>query len=299
MYRNLYRLTFAFCMISLSVSAQKKVPGKGRIEHFAHFPSSRVEPRNVDVWVPDDYPKSGPYNVIYMHDGQNLFDSASAFGGAAWKADEAAAKLQRDKKVKPFIIVAIHNTSKRFLEYMPQAMYKSLNATLQKKLSDEYQGEAISDDYLLFIVKELKPVIDNSYYTNRTKEGTAIAGSSMGGLISLYAICEYPNVFGTAGCISTHWPVSLKMNDARIPKAMKAYLMKKLPSPTDHRIYFDHGTATLDKLYAPYQKDIDALMVEKGYGKKNYKSKVFEGAEHNEKFWQARLPEIFKFLMPK
>ncbi len=293
------RLAIVFCLCTLTLSAQKKVPGNGRIQRFPHFPSNQVEPRNIDVWVPEDYPQKGPYSVIYMHDGQNLFDSTTAYGNIPWKAGEAASALLRDKKIAQCIIVGIHSNDKRFLEYNPQSIFKTLPATLQQKLVAEYQGEPISDAYLLFIVKELKPFIDNTFYTSRVRENTCIAGSSMGGLISLYAMCEYPKVFGSAACISTHWPVSLKMNDARIPKAIKAYLNKKLPLSTEHRVYFDHGTETLDKQYAPYQKEIDALMKEKGYSKKNWVTKVYSGAAHSELYWQKRFPAVLKFLLPR
>ncbi len=283
----------------MTLSAQKKVPGNGRIQRFPLFPSSQVAPRDIDVWLPEEYPLKGPYSVIYMHDGQNLFDSATAYGNIPWKAGEAASLLLRNKKIAQCIIVGIHSTEKRFLEYNPQSVFKTLPATLQQKLITEYQGEPISDAYLLFIVKELKPFIDNTFYTSRLQENTCIAGSSMGGLISLYALCEYPNIFGVAGCISTHWPVSLKMNDARIPKAIKAYLTKKLPMDGKHRIYFDYGTETLDKQYKPYQKEIDLLMKEKGYSKKNWVTKEFPGAAHTEASWQSRFPSVLKFMLAK
>jgi predicted alpha/beta superfamily hydrolase len=288
-----------FLLASIQLSAQTLTPGKGRIQRFKNFPSSHVSPRNVDVWLPDGYPKFGPYAVLYMHDGQNLFDSTTSYSGVSWNADRIAMDLLSNRKTKQFIIVGIHNSPQRSLEYTPQAIFKELPEDLKNSFVEEFNGEPISDKYLLFIVKELKPVIDNSFYTDRSKEYTCIAGASRGGLISLYAMCQYPNIFGTAACISTHWPVSLKENNPDYSKAMISYLNKKLPLFESHRLYFDYGTETLDKQYKPYQIEIDVLLKSKGYSKKNWITKEYTGAEHNEKAWQSRFHDVLKFVMPR
>ena len=283
----------------IQLSAQSISTGKGRFQRFKNFPSKQVEPRNVDVWLPDGYPKFGPYAVLYMHDGQNLFDSTTSYSGVSWNADRIAMALMSERKTKQFIIVGIHNSPLRSLEYTPIGVYNELPDNLKSNFRDEFQGEPMSDAYLLFLVKELKPVIDNSFYTERSKEYTCIAGASRGGLISLYAVCQYPTIFGTAACLSTHWPVSLKENDPAYTKAMLSYLSKKLPSFESHRLYFDYGTETLDKQYKPYQIEIDAFLKSKGYSKKNWITKEFPGAEHNEKAWQSRFPDVLKFIMPR
>jgi predicted alpha/beta superfamily hydrolase len=283
----------------VQLSAQTLTPGKGRIQRFKNFPSSQVTPRNVDVWLPDGYPNFGPYAVLYMHDGQNLFDSTTSISGVSWNADRIAMALMSERKTKQFIIVGIHNSPKHSLEYTPQGLINELSEDLRMEFKEEFQGDVLSDAYLLFIVKELKPVIDNSFYTERSKEYTSIAGSSRGGLISLYALCQYPNVFGSAACISTHWPVSLKQNNPAYSKAMISYLTKKLPSFESHRLYFDYGTETLDKQYKPYQLEIDVLLKSKGYSKKNWITREYPGAEHNEKAWQGRFSNVLKFIMPR
>jgi predicted alpha/beta superfamily hydrolase len=293
------RYILFFLLASIQLSAQTLTPGKGRIQRFKNFPSSQVSPRNVDVWLPDGYPKFGPYAVLYMHDGQNLFDSTTSYSGVSWNADRIAMDLLSNRKTKQFIIVGIHNSPQRSLEYTPQAMFKELPEDLKNSFVEEFNGEPVSDKYLLFIVKELKPVIDNSFYTDRSKEYTCIAGASRGGLISLYAMCQYPNIFGTAACISTHWPVSLKENNPDYSKAMISYLNKKLPLFESHRLYFDYGPETLDKQYKPYQIEIDVLLKSKGYSKKNWITKEYPGAEHNEKAWQSRFHDVLKFVMPR
>ena len=293
------RYVLFFLLTFIQLTAQTINSGKGSIQRFKNFPSSQVTPRNVDVWLPDGYPKFGPYAVIYMHDGQNLFDSTTSYSGVSWNADRIAMDLLSNRKTKQFIIVGIHNSPQRSLEYTPQALYNELPENLKNSFNEEFNGSPLSDAYLLFIVKELKPVVDNSFYTDRSKEYTCIAGSSRGGLISLYAMCQYPNVFGTAACISTHWPVSLKENNPAYSKAMLSYLNKKLPSFESNRLYFDYGTETLDKQYKPYQLEIDAILKSKGYSKRNWITKEYPGAEHNEKAWQTRFPDVLKFVMPR
>jgi enterochelin esterase-like enzyme len=162
-----------------------------------------------------------------------------------------------------------------------------------------FDGEIRSDKYLKFIVTELKPYIDNHYSTQRTQESTFIAGSSMGGLISLYAICEYPDVFGGAACLSTHWTVVYTDKDNPIPSAILSYLEKNLPVPSNHRVYFDYGTETLDSLYEQYQRQVNLIMKARGYSAQNWETLKIQGADHSEKAWRKRLDVPLVFLLGK
>ena len=115
-------------------------------------------------------------------------------------------------------------------------------------------------------------------------------GSSMGGLISAYALCEYPHVFGGAGCVSTHFPAG--------KGAVIDYLAKNLPKPGAHKLWFDYGTETLDALYEPYQRRMDAVMKAAGYTEgRDWITKKFPGAEHSEKSWRARVDQPLTFLL--
>jgi predicted alpha/beta superfamily hydrolase len=156
-----------------------------------------------------------------------------------------------------------------------------------------------SDNYLKFIVDELKPYIDKTYSTKSDQRNTFIAGSSMGGLISMYALCEYPKVFRGAVCLSTHWPGIFTVANNPIPEAFINYLNTNLPSPKTNSIYFDFGTATLDSLYEPLQNKVDVVMKRKGFSAKNWKTLKFEGAEHTEKAWANRLRTPIQFLLSK
>ena len=159
--------------------------------------------------------------------------------------------------------------------------------------SSEYLG----DEYLTFLTKELKPYIDQKYRTLSDPANTSICGSSMGALISLYAICEYPDVFGQAACVSTHWPILLNDGNPGPSIAVKRYFAEHLPSPDSHRIYFDYGTATLDETYGKHQSGFDIAMKQKGYKMNiNWVSRKFENADHSEKSWQERFHNVLQFL---
>lgn len=266
------------------------------IQHW-DFTSNYVDERNVEVWLPKGYPGDGSknYKVLYMHDGQNVFNDRTAYGNVEWEIDETLDSLIQKGLVEPTIVVAIwNNGNKRFPEYMPQVPEKYISTPLAQTVLKENFGvaELLSDSYLKFIVKELKPFIDTTYNVSSRKEDTAIMGSSMGGLISLYAISEYPEVFGAAGCLSTHWPVPL------IGQAYIAGLAKSLPDPETHKIYFDYGTETLDAEYEPYQQTVDVIMKEKGYERGvNWITQKFEGAAHNEESWKKRAHIPLQFLL--
>ncbi|HRI28537.1 MAG TPA: alpha/beta hydrolase-fold protein [Chitinophagales bacterium] len=274
----------------------------GILERTPNFASQYVAPRHIDVWLPPDYYTNTrqQYAVLYMHDGQNLFSTETAYGGQEWQADETMLRLQQEQKVRPCIIVGIWNSPRRFAEYLPNKPFLLMPKPAQEKLKQERTTEntVLSDAYLAFLVKELKPYIDQKYRTLPDRANTFIAGSSMGGLISLYALCEYPKVFGGAACFSTHWPASLKENNPNFVNAYLKYLKKKLPKPKHHKIYFDYGTQTLDAWYEPHQKAVDAFMQQSGYFPQFCLSQKFEGAAHNEQAWQQRFHVPLLFLLP-
>jgi enterochelin esterase-like enzyme len=139
--------------------------------------------------------------------------------------------------------------------------------------------------------------VDSAFSTRPEREHTFIAGSSMGGLISMYAICEYPEVFGAAACLSTHWIGVWDDLDNPIPETFAAYLKEHLPEPGEHRFYFDHGTETLDQWYGRGQALVDIVMEEAGYGASDWKTLVFEGTDHSENAWAERLQIPLQFLL--
>lgn len=261
-----------------------------RHEDFAsHF----VAARHVDVWRPDTVPSGERLPALYMHDGQNLFDPSIAYGGVDWGLQEAVARLMDAGRLRGVIIVGVWNTSLRWREYMPEVELKGSNIkTILQNFRAKAGGKPLSNAYLRFLVEELKPFIDTRYPTLPDRENTFIMGSSMGGLISLYALCRYPETFGGAGCLSTHWPAG----GTPLVEALSALL----PPAGEHRLYFDYGTATLDADYEPYQMQMDALLRAKDYRPGvDWLTRKFEGAEHNEAAWRARVHFPLEFLLGK
>ena len=294
---------FYFILFSpLTLLSQKASVGK-LIVH-AQFPSQYVESRNVTVWVPDDYDTTKRYAVLYMHDGQMLFDSTVTWNQQEWRVDETMQRLIDQKEIRETIVVAIDNNPVfRNAEYFPKAALDAMPEMFTGDIVRKWMnGAKLSDNYLGFITRELKPFIDSTYSTNPDPENTFMMGSSMGGLISIYAICGLPDVFGGVGCLSTHWPMLNPVPEGDIRtellfESMLSFLHHYLPDPADHKIYFDHGTETLDSLYGEKQKLVDGFMKKRGYTEENWQTRVFEGADHSEKSWADRLEIPLKFLL--
>ena len=307
MMKPIASLLLALFLVLGPTSAQAAGFGPGRLQQYRNFPSRFTDTRNVSVWLPPDYdPKGPPHAVLYMHDGQNLFDPSTGYGGKEWGVDEAATKLIAEGAMRRTIVVGIWNTPKRLREYVPSKAFDRLPARYLQRVRGLYGGTPLSDGYLKFIVRELKPFIDRTYNTAPNRKNTAIMGSSMGGLISLYALTEYPDVFGSAGMVSTHWPLLLppeggKLSDQdvdAVATAFEGYLRLSLPKAGRHLLYFDHGTETLDKHYAAYQARIDRLIASRGWTNgRNWISRNFPGHEHNEDAWRQRVDIPLRFLL--
>jgi hypothetical protein len=277
----------------------------GTIRRFNNFPTKFVDARKVDVWLPDGYDVKKKYAVLYMHDGQMLFDSTINWNKQEWGADETIGRLIEEKKIKECIVVGIWNTPKRHSEYFPQKPFGLLSPTEKDIVTKQLQSagrttevfQPVSDNYLKFIVSELKPFIDKTFSTLPARQNTFIGGSSMGGLISVYAICEYPDVFGGAACLSTHWPGVFTMENNPVPGVFVKYLETHLPDPKTHKLYFDYGDQALDAFYPPLQKEVDEVMKAKGFTDRNWHTQFFPGKDHSEKSWKERFDIPVSFLL--
>jgi enterochelin esterase-like enzyme len=283
------------------VSGQGAKVSTGTLLHFEKFPSTFVTPRNVDVWLPEGYSTGHRYAVIYMQDGQMLFDSMANWNHQEWQVDETLGRLMAEKKIRDCIVVGIWNVPpERHSDYFPQKALAYLPDTSGRELMTLLSNRPRGDLYVGFIVAELKPYIDANFSTYHDAGNTFIAGSSMGALMALYALCEYPDVFGGAACLSTHWTGVYHADNNPVPAAILEYLKKSLPDPATHKIYFDHGTATLDAMYAPFQEQVDEVMKARGYTSRNFETRVFDGADHSERAWAKRfsIPAIFLLGTP-
>lgn len=275
----------------------------GSIDRLRIFSPQMNDTMTVDIWFPEEYAlrPTCRYPVIYMHDGQNLFDASTTWNGQSWEMDRAMCSLTENGKINPAIIVGIHSFPEtRVADLMPQ---KAITGTpLEAVLEDVGQkGVALRGDaYAAFIAETLKPVVDSTCRTKPDLGNTSVMGSSMGGLMSVYALCEYPDVFGNALCLSTHWTgtpsVAKEFEDA-----MYAYIDRNLPPASGHRLYFDHGTKTIDAAYDSAEGRILEMIKRKGYsyGDGTLLNLVDYGAAHEERAWAARVAVPLTFLLAK
>ena len=235
--------------------------------------------RRIWIYLPGSYTTSTErFPVIYMHDGQNVFDDATSYSGE-WGVDEYLDSLGID--AKECIVVAIDNGgAKRMNEYCPYNFKLSGIAATSK--SNKGEGKA----YVDFLVKTLKPFIDKKYRTARDKENTFVAGSSMGGLISLYAVLKYPAVFGGAGVFSPAFWIAPKIFDDIKTKGWKL----------SSKIYFFAGKLESQAILADTQKAYEEL---KKISKSKLQLIIRENGKHNEETWRNEFPLFYQWIIDK
>ena len=226
--------------------------------------------RTVLVWLPPSYEiiTERRYPVLYMHDGQNIFNSQSSFIGAEWEVDETVSELVKTGQMEEIIVVGLYNTDDRSAEYSPM-----------------HNGKKYSE----FLVNTVKPFIDKEYRTRPGRESTAVMGSSMGGIISFHLVWDYPHIFSRAGCLSPAFLVDNSEIVNRVSSARTA--------PDNILIYMDNGTVGLEQEFQPALEDMNSALEEKGFDGSNLVYKIFSGAVHNETAWAERvhLPLLFFF----
>ena len=281
----------------------------GKLDFYPAFESKSglVTPRNVYVWVPDDYTKNKEYAVVYMSDGQNLFDPEKMFNHQSWEVDEVFGALQEEGKIQDCIVVGVANVGRtRMQEYFPQDVFDSYSPELKAfaKSMRMGEGELLGNNYMRFLVEEVKPFIDKTYSTKKDREHTFHMGSSMGGLLSSYAVTKYPEVFGGAGCLSTHSILYLANSDAarvNVDAANLCYVdyLRANLKPNNCKMYMDRGDQTLDAQYPKYQDRLDRMFKDAGWDEAHYVSKVYPGHAHEEKAWAARLEVPVLFFLGK
>ena len=254
------------------------LPLAGRFRLHQGFHSDLLgTPRDILIYLPPAYTVGGSerYPVLYMHDGQNLFDARTAFAGQPWNVDETAESLIRSGDVEPLIIVGIYNTGEgRIDEYTP---------SIDRKHGKGGRGKL----YSRFLLEELKPFIDRSYRTLPDRENTGIAGSSLGGLITLYTGLHHPETFSRLGVMSA----SIWWN-----RRMILRLVRSLKHPTNQKIWLDVGTSEGAEALRNV-RDLRDLLLKKGWREgEDFSYLEDQGAGHDERAWGWRMANVLKFL---
>ncbi|MFH6987723.1 alpha/beta hydrolase [Flavobacterium collinsii] len=248
---------FIFLWVTTIASAQESTASKNVSAFTIEAPQLKTT-KKIWIYLPDGYAASVKkrYSVIYMHDAQNLFDGKTSYAGE-WNVDEKLDSLKA-----PVIVVGIeHGNDKRLNELTP---YKN-----------EKYGGGDADNYLDFIVKTLKPYIDQNYRTKTKVKNTLIMGSSLGGLVSYYAVLKYPEVFGKAGVFSPSFWFSNNI-----------YTLTEQTSKVKTKIYFLCGDKESDDMVSDMTKMERLLDTKRCYCLHLTKSKIIKGGEHNEKLWR-------------
>ncbi len=250
---------------------ESKITGLFDYHQEMEFPG--IKSRDIIVWLPPGYKieTEKRYPVVYMHDGQNLFDPSTSFLGIDWQADETVSRMIKKGDIDPLIIVGIYNTIDRTEEYAPTTL-----------------GQI----YMKFLVNKLKPFIDQNYRTIPDRDNTTTGGSSMGGLISFMLAWEYSNIFSKAICMSP----AFKIEEIDYVIKVKNYLKAK----KDIKIYIDNGGIDLEKRLQPGIDEMLIILEEKGFSFNEdlvwYKD---NSAPHNESAWASRFWRPLKFFFKK
>jgi len=240
----------------------------GHVEyHHEYYSRFCKNERDIIVWLPPSYYQGHKrYPVLYMHDGQNLFDPSTSFIGQDWKVDEVTTDLIYKKEIDEIIVVGIYNTIDRISEY-------NLETSNGKK-------------YKNFIVQELKPFIDDNYHTIIDSKNTALMGSSMGGLISFQLVWNYPQIFSKCACLSSSFWIT--------EKRIFQQILQDKGNVKDISLYLDYGS--LEKELIEDNEEMFELLKNMGYEKTDkLLTHVENDAEHSEIDWAARLNIPLKF----
>ncbi len=261
----------------------------GDYEVLDRFEATRLgNRRTVIVLLPPGYREETDrrYPVLYMHDGQNLFDASTSFIGVEWGVDEAVYRLVEEEQLDPLIVVGVYNTNRRAYEYTPAP--------------DANRGDGGGAEfYAEFLVNDLKPYIDEHYRTMPERSHTGVMGSSLGGVCSLYLAWEHGDVFSRIGAMSTSYGWADRDIVRRIeaePPAPGTRLWIDMGTDEDRRDRNGDGVPDIMELHRAVR---DTLV---GHGMKlgrDLKYVEAEGAVHNERAWAARFPRALTFLFPK
>ncbi|MBF4516213.1 alpha/beta hydrolase [Flavobacterium sp. ANB] len=249
-------LLFIFLWIISNGNAQESTASKNVSTFTIEAPQLKIS-KKIWVYLPENYSASAKkYSVIYMHDAQNLFDAKTSYVGE-WNVDEKLDSL----KAQVIVVGIEHGNDKRIDELTP---YKN-----------EKYGGGNADNYVDFIVKTLKPYIDKNYRTKTKAKNTIIMGSSLGGLVSYYAILKYPEVFGKAGVFSPSFWFSDEI-----------YTLTEKTPKIKTKIYFLYGDKESDDMVKEVTKMEKLLDTKRCYCLHLNKTTIVKGGEHNEKLWR-------------
>jgi predicted alpha/beta superfamily hydrolase len=251
-----------------------------------------IEGRRVDFWSPEN-----PTHLIVCHDGQNILDRRTATRRKTWQLAKASIKVAEELGMTPPAIIGVYHggTKKdpngRYKDLTPEGPYRNgVKPILPPGYSQLDLSELRGDWYQKFIAETVVPTISAEIGIDLVREKTAMLGSSMGGLATLYGVGLYPNLYGAALSFSPHWVIGANpLVDA---------LIDALPGPDRLRLWMSRGTKGLDGTYEPFQDYADERAQDRGFVMgQNLSSKVFERTSHSEKSWASYVDQALRFWL--
>ena len=286
----------------------------GRVVTWPALDGGAAGRMTVWVWLPPGYDahRGTRYPVLYMHDGQNLFDRALTRFDQEWGIDEAIPRMVAQGDLRPWIVVGVQSPRSRYDTLFPAKLLPFLSPAFQERVrkldSGDPKGPFASAAYLDFLVHQIKQRVDRSFRTLPGRSDTAVMGSSMGGLMAFYAMAEYPAIFGQAACLSMHVALGSPTEQGadhaalaiEVAGAFRRYLATSRMRPATNRLYIDHGDKTLDGSYRPYTDRLVPMLAALGWrAGPGFEFRTFAGAEHNETAWRQRVDIPLAFLDAK
>jgi len=250
----------------------------------------RISERTVDYWAPPE----GSDSLLIAHDGQNIFDWRTASNIKTWRLAQTASRVADELNQRPPLVIAVfHGKSKRdphgrARDLCPEDAFRDGIVPSQSPAISVSQLRGNS--YTASIFDEILPTIWEETKLQIAPERSAMIGSSMGGLATLYSLINYSPRFHTALSLSTHWSLA--------GEPLVDWLLSRLPRPKDHRIWMSRGERGCDAEYPPLQERANQKLIAAGW-KDNFESKVFIGAGHNESAWAKQVSEALGYWLSK
>ncbi len=296
--------------ISLNCSADLSF---GEIEEIIFV--SEYDERKIQIYFPGNKIIDSETTFIIMNDGEELFNAGDSWHNKEWGIDEKLNELSINENNFKIVIIAVDSAkkgqglfideTKRYAEYFPKEAIDYFENGLKKKLYQKYINQE-SLHYLDFLIQDLIPFLEDKFMMKLDNQNLGIIGASMGGLSALNALIENPQKFKFAGCISTHWvgirpssylllPITQNVyGDKATTNAIIKYVENNINNLGNQKVYFDHGTEGLDSLYADPQATINSIFEE---NKKDYKSLIFKGEDHDAPYFGGRIDYVLNYLI--
>ena len=285
----------------------------GELESFVI--ESDYDTRKIQIYYPNNKKIDSDTLFIFMNDGEELFNAAESWHNMEWGIDEKIEEMNLNESELNFVIIAIHSAkkgnrffvdeTKRYAEYFPKESIPYFDSGFKKRRYQEWVNKN-NLYYLEFLTEDVIPFVEDKFDILLNNRNLGIIGASMGGLAALNALIEHPDLFGFAGCISTHWvgikpfeyvllPLVGKINgDDDTANAIISYIEDNITSIDDQKIYFDHGTIGLDSLYSTPQGRVNKILDSKS---KDYKYLVFDGYDHYASEFGSRFDGVLEYLV--